>query len=88
MTNLLTGFYLQVSQDAATTVSLIKDTVDDLRSIHTDIKEIHFFSDNAGCYKNTLMMSTMKKDLGEKVASYNFSESQDGKGKTQNIYMI
>ena len=76
---LILCFHIQVSQDASTTASLIKDTAADLLDIIPNIDEINLFSDNAGCYKSTLMMATLKQDLGNKVKSYNFSESQDGK---------
>jgi hypothetical protein len=76
-----------VSQDAGTTAAIIKDTVEDLSQL-TNIKELHFFSDNAGCYKNTLMMSTFKQEFEEKVKTYNFSESQDGKGEIMTIFLV
>ncbi|CAC5385421.1 unnamed protein product [Mytilus coruscus] len=36
--------------------------------------------DNAGCYKNTMMMVALRAELGDKLKTYNFSEAQDGKG--------
>ncbi|VDI59773.1 Hypothetical predicted protein [Mytilus galloprovincialis] len=69
-----------ISQDSPITSSLIKDTVADLHTLIPDIQEIHIYSDNAGCYKNTLMMASLRRDVGNKHKSYNFSEAQDGKG--------
>ncbi|CAG2239381.1 Cilia- and flagella-associated protein 206 [Mytilus edulis] len=51
-----------ISQDSPITSSLIKDTVADLRTLIPDIQEIHIYSDNAGCYKNTLMMASLRRD--------------------------
>ncbi|VDI15626.1 Hypothetical predicted protein [Mytilus galloprovincialis] len=73
-------FSAQISQDSPITSSLIKDTVADLHTLIPDIQEIHIYSDNAGCYKNTLMMASLRRDVGNKIKSYNFSEAQDGKG--------
>ncbi|CAC5358972.1 unnamed protein product [Mytilus coruscus] len=70
----------QISQDSPITSSLIKDTVADLQTLIPDIQEIQIYSDNAGCYKNTLMMASLRRDVGNKLKSYNFSEAQDGKG--------
>ncbi|CAG2233873.1 Cilia- and flagella-associated protein 206 [Mytilus edulis] len=52
----------QISQDSPITSSLIKDTVADLHTLIPDIQEIHIYSDNAGCYKNTLMMASLRRD--------------------------
>ncbi|CAC5379926.1 unnamed protein product [Mytilus coruscus] len=72
-------FSAQISQDSPIISSLIKDTVADLHTLIPDIQEIHIYSDNAGCYKNTLMMASLRRDVGNKLKSYNFSEVQDGK---------
>ncbi|CAC5360890.1 unnamed protein product [Mytilus coruscus] len=37
--------------------------------------------DNAGCYKSSLTLSTLRHEIGKALASYNFSEAQNGKRK-------
>lgn len=71
----------QTPQDAAFTAAILKDVVDDLRGTFTNLKGIHFFSDNAGCYKSTLSITTLRAEIGEQLATYNFCEAQNGKGK-------
>ncbi|CAC5418347.1 unnamed protein product [Mytilus coruscus] len=47
--------------------------------IKPEIKDISFWSDNAGCYKSTLTLAMIYANLGPILSSY-FSEAQDGKG--------
>ncbi|CAG2227075.1 Cilia- and flagella-associated protein 206 [Mytilus edulis] len=79
------GPKVKISQDSPITSSLIKDTVADLHTLIPDIKEIHIYSDNAGCYKNTLMMASLRRDVGNKLKLNNFSEAQDGKGRAVDV---
>ncbi|CAG2201621.1 unnamed protein product [Mytilus edulis] len=71
----------KISQDGSVTASVLCDVVHDLTKQVPNIQEVNFFSDNAGCYKNTMMMVALKDELGDKLKTYNFSEAQDGKGK-------
>ncbi|XP_071162572.1 uncharacterized protein [Mytilus edulis] len=73
-------FSSQISQDGSVTASVLCDVVHDLTKQVPNIQEVNFFSDNAGCYKNTMMMVALKDELGDKLKTYNFSEAQDGKG--------
>ncbi|XP_076084378.1 uncharacterized protein LOC143055120 [Mytilus galloprovincialis] len=73
-------FSSQISQDGSVTASVLCDVVNDLTKQVPNIQEVNFFSDNAGCYKNTMMMVALKDELGDKLKTYNFSEAQDGKG--------
>lgn len=72
--------HLQVSQDSGATARIILDVIDDLQTILPAVKEFHLFSDNAGCYKSTETLITLRSHVGEKLKTYNFSEAQDGKG--------
>ncbi|XP_071151962.1 uncharacterized protein [Mytilus edulis] len=73
-------FNNQTSQDAPTTTAVICDVVKDLEAAIPNLKEISIFSDNAGCYKSTLTLSTLPHEIGSKLSTYNFSEAQNGKG--------
>ncbi|CAC5405952.1 unnamed protein product [Mytilus coruscus] len=59
---------------------MLCDVVHDLTKQVPNIQDVNFFSDNAGCYKNTMMMVALRAELGDKLKTYNFSEAQDGKG--------
>ncbi|CAC5411316.1 unnamed protein product [Mytilus coruscus] len=69
-----------ISQDGSVTASVLCDVVHDLTKQVPNIQKVNFFSDNAGCYKNTMMMVALRAELGDKLKTYNFSEAQDGKG--------
>ncbi|CAC5423019.1 unnamed protein product [Mytilus coruscus] len=56
------------------------DVVQDLKTILPNLQNVHIFSDNAGCYKSSLTLSTLRHEIGKALASYNFSEAQNGKG--------
>ncbi|CAC5414974.1 unnamed protein product [Mytilus coruscus] len=74
-------FSSQASQDAAvTTPWVMTDVVQDLKTILPNLQNVHIFSDNAGCYKSSLTLSTLRHEIGKALASYNFSEAQNGKG--------
>lgn len=73
-------FNTQASQDASTTTAVLTDVVQDLRTILPNLQKVHLFSDNAICYKSSLTLSTLRHDIGPTLATYNFSESQNGKG--------
>ncbi|CAC5421974.1 unnamed protein product [Mytilus coruscus] len=70
----------QISQDGSVTASVLCDVVHDLTKQVPNIQEVNFFSDNAGCYKKTIMMVALRAELGDKLKTYNFSEALDGKG--------
>ncbi|CAC5385847.1 unnamed protein product [Mytilus coruscus] len=63
-------------QDAATTGAILVDVFQNIPSV----KKVNIWSDNAGCYKSTLTIATLRQELGKKIKSYNFCEAQDGKG--------
>ncbi|CAC5406365.1 unnamed protein product [Mytilus coruscus] len=73
-------FSSQISQDGSVTASVLCDVVHELTKQVPNIQEVNFFSDNAGCYKNTMMVVVLRAELGDKLKTYNFSEAQDGKG--------
>ncbi|CAC5383981.1 unnamed protein product [Mytilus coruscus] len=73
-------FSSQTSQDAAVTTAVMTDVVQDLKTILPNLQNVHIFSDNAGCYKSSLTLSTLRHEIGKALASYNFSEAQNGKG--------
>lgn len=73
-------FNNQTSQDAPTTTTVFCDVVKELQTAIPNLKEISIISDNAGCYKSTLTLSTLPHEIGSKLSTYNFSESQNGKG--------
>ncbi|CAC5391746.1 unnamed protein product [Mytilus coruscus] len=73
-------FSSQISQDGSVTAFVLCDVVHDLTKQVSNIQEVNFFSDNEGCYKNTMMMVALRAELGDKLKTYNFSEAQDGKG--------
>ncbi|CAC5366838.1 unnamed protein product [Mytilus coruscus] len=70
-------FDSQISQDSLTTAAIILDVIDSILKFK-DSAKFHLWSDNAGCYKSTEMMSILSKN--KKVLSYDFCESQNGKG--------
>ncbi|CAG2223571.1 unnamed protein product [Mytilus edulis] len=70
-------FDSQISQDSLTTAAIILDVIDSMLKFK-DSAKFHLWSDNAGCYKSTEMMSILSKS--KKVLSYDFCESQNGKG--------
>lgn len=70
-------FDSQISQDSLTTAAIILDVIDSILKFK-DSSKFHLWSDNAGCYKSTEMMSILSRH--EKVLSYDFCESQNGKG--------
>ncbi|CAC5370903.1 unnamed protein product [Mytilus coruscus] len=59
---------------------VMTDVVQDLKTILPNLQNVHIFSDNAGCYKSSLTLSTLRHEIGKALASYNFSEAQNGKG--------
>ena len=71
--HLFTG---QTPQDSAFTVAVLCDVVRDLEQALPCLKKVHFFSDNAGCYKSSLSLTTLQVELGTQLASYNFCEAQ------------
>ncbi|CAC5386464.1 unnamed protein product [Mytilus coruscus] len=73
-------FSSQISEDGSVTATVLCDVVHDLTKHVPNIQDVNFFSDNAGCYKNTMMMVALRAELGDKLKTYNFSEAQDGKG--------
>ncbi|XP_062603058.1 uncharacterized protein LOC134264790 [Saccostrea cucullata] len=73
-------FQSQTSQDAATTTAVLTDVVRDLNITVPNLQKVHIFSDNAGCYKSSVTLSTLRHDVGPQLKTYNFSESQNGKG--------
>ena len=79
-------FREQTTQDAATTLAVIADVVADLKEMVPDLGLIHLFSDNAGCYKSSLTILSLHRLIGTHLASYNFCESQNGKGK-QSLFL-
>ncbi|CAC5390024.1 unnamed protein product [Mytilus coruscus] len=74
------NWHISISQDGSVTASVLCDVVHDLTKQVPNIQEVNFFSDNAGCYKNPMMMVALRAELGDKLKTYNFSEAQDGKG--------
>ena len=70
-------FNAQVSQDSLTTTAIILDVINNILKFKESAK-FHLWSDNAGCYKSTETMSILSRN--ENVLSYNFCESQNGKG--------
>lgn len=68
------------SKDATVTVEILVDIYRDIKNDFPQIKQVHFISDNAGCYKSSGTLLRLQKDLGEQMHSYDFSEAQNGKG--------
>ncbi|CAC5425756.1 unnamed protein product [Mytilus coruscus] len=62
-------FDSQISQDSLTTAAIILDVIDSILKFK-DSAKFHLWSDNAGCYKSTEMMSILSKN--KKVLSYDF----------------
>ncbi|CAG2256291.1 unnamed protein product [Mytilus edulis] len=73
-------FESPTSQDAAVTSQIMVDVAKDIMLLRTDVKHIHFFSDNAGCYKSSYTLLTLQQELSNSIVSYNFCEAQNGKG--------
>ncbi|XP_063396691.1 uncharacterized protein LOC134681157 [Mytilus trossulus] len=71
-------FATQISQDSQVTASIIQDVMDEIREINTNDIKFHVWSDNAGCYKSTEMLSFLFHS--GLTLSYDFCESQNGKG--------
>ena len=70
-----------VTQNASVTTEIMTDIYQDVVKEHANIKQIHFMSDNAGCYKNSYTMSMLHEALKEHLVSYDYCEAQNGKGK-------
>ena len=81
-------FRTQTSQDASTTTAIVTDVVQDLKKLLPNLGNVHIFSDNAGCYKSSVTLSSLRHDVGPRLASYNFSESQNGKGNNNTFNWI
>ncbi|XP_061190254.1 uncharacterized protein LOC133198128 [Saccostrea echinata] len=73
-------FESPTQQDASVTTNILIDVAKDLMKCKPTLKNIHFVSDNAGCYKSSSTLVMLHKELPENVKSYNFSEAQNGKG--------
>ena len=73
-------FESPVSQDAALTAEILIDISKSLLQQRAEIKEIHFVSDNAGCYKSATSLLMMYQQLKYRILTYNFCEAQNGKG--------
>lgn len=56
-------FQSQVSQDSITTAAIIINVLENIQSIDASISSFHVWSDNAGCYKSTEMMTLLKSIL-------------------------
>lgn len=72
-------FQEQAAQDATLTTAIIMDIVNILLDQYKDIKKVHLWSDNAGCYKSSETISTLFHHC-KQVDTYDFCEAQDGKG--------
>ncbi|CAG2214276.1 unnamed protein product [Mytilus edulis] len=68
----------KVPLDSQVTASIIQDVMDKIREINTTDIKFHVWSDNAGCYKSTEMLSFLFHS--GLTLSYDFCESQNGKG--------
>ncbi|XP_063446753.1 uncharacterized protein LOC134726283 [Mytilus trossulus] len=71
-------FATQISQDSQVTASIIQDVMDKIIEINTNDIKFHVWSDNAGCYKSTEMLSFLFHS--GLTLSFDFCESQNGKG--------
>ncbi|KAK3086819.1 hypothetical protein FSP39_023960 [Pinctada imbricata] len=67
-------------QDAAVTSQILIDVSKDIMGQRNEVRNLHFFSDNAGCYKSSLALLSLQQELRDNIASYNFCEAQNGKG--------
>ena len=74
----------QVSQDASITVAIILDVISSLVRKYPTLHEINLWLDNGGCYKSSETMSTLFHHTTH-VKTYNFCETQDGKGACERI---
>ena len=71
-------FQSQISQDSITTSAIIIDVLKRIQAMDNSVSTFHLWSDNAACYKSTEMMAALYSH--GKVRTYNFCESQNGKG--------
>lgn len=72
-------FNEQTAQDAHVTAAVISDVVSDLRRTVPNMQNVHLLADNAGCYKSSSTILSLKESTQE-INTFNFSESQNGKG--------
>ena len=73
-------FESPTAQDASVTSQIMIDVANDIMKQRNDVKRLHFFSDNAGCYKSSYTILSLQNDLPNNIVSYNFCEAQNGKG--------
>ncbi|XP_062620289.1 uncharacterized protein LOC134281866 [Saccostrea cucullata] len=73
-------FEQPTAQDAAVTSQILVDVSKDIMALKKDVTRLHFFSDNAGCYKSSSTLLTLQHELPSSIVSYNFCEAQNGKG--------
>ncbi|XP_062597521.1 uncharacterized protein LOC134258946 [Saccostrea cucullata] len=73
-------FDCPISQDAPITSQILTDVARDILKEKPAVKNINFFTDNAGCYKSSTTILTLQKELKNTVSSFNFCEAQNGKG--------
>lgn len=69
----------QISQNATVTTTIIFDVVKSLQQQYPELKDIHLWSDNAGCYKSSETISSIYHNC-KSIQSYDFCEAQDNKG--------
>lgn len=69
-----------VAQDAFITSAILVDIANSIRKIKPEIKNVTFWSDNAGAYKSSLTLCSLFGGLGPILSAYHFCEAQDGKG--------
>lgn len=72
-------FEKPISQDASVATAIILDVVASLQHQFPEIQKVHMWSDNAGCYKSAETICSIFHHC-KIVKSYDFCESQDGKG--------
>lgn len=75
-------WYIYTAQDASVTFQIMIDVARDIMMHRHDAKYLHFFSDNAGCYKSSYTLLSLHQELSDSIVSYNFCEAQNGKGIT------
>ncbi|CAC5400064.1 unnamed protein product [Mytilus coruscus] len=78
-------FESPTAQDAAVTSQILIDVAKDIMLQRQGVKHIHFFSDNAGCYKSSYTLLTLQQELSNSIVSYNFCEAQNRKGMLEAI---
>ncbi|CAG2210915.1 unnamed protein product [Mytilus edulis] len=71
-------FQSQIAQDSLTTAAIIIDVINCIQTMKGSNLSFHLWSDNAGCYKSSEMMALLLQNGN--IASYDFCESQNGKG--------